>query len=274
VEGTHPRGRARARGDYIRRILKPSFSDHFSGHASEYARYRPDYPESLFAYLASLSPSHGLAWDCATGNGQAAAGLALHFADVVATDASARQIEEAPRLERVRFAVAPAESSPLPDASVDLVTVAQALHWFDLPAFFGEVRRVLAPRGVFAAWCYGLLTIAPDVDAVLNRFYRDVVGEYWPKERAIVERGYASLAFPLASAFDEITPPRFAMEKEWTLAELLGYVRTWSAVRRYEEVRNEDPVTDLEGELRNPWGSPEQPRKALWDLDIRLGRKR
>jgi len=192
----------------------------------------------------------------------------------VATDASARQIEEAPAVERVRFAVAPAESSGLPDASVDLVTVAQALHWFDLPTFFAEVRRVLVPRGIFAAWCYGLLTIAPDVDAILNRFYREVVGEYWPAERAIVERGYASLVFPFASAFDEIAPPRFAMEKEWTLAELLGYVRTWSAVRRYEEVRNEDPVTDLEGELRNPWGSPEQPRKALWDLDIRLGRKR
>jgi len=190
----------------------------------------------------------------------------------VATDASARQIGEAPRLEHVRFAVAPAERSGLPDASADLVTVAQALHWFDLPIFYGEVRRVLAPRGVFAAWCYGLLTIAPEVDAVLNRFYREVVGGYWPAERAIVERGYASLEFP--SGFDEIIPPPFAMEKAWTLPELLGYIRTWSAVRRYAEARNEDPVTGLESELETPWGSSGEPRKALWDLDIRLGRKR
>jgi len=192
----------------------------------------------------------------------------------VATDASARQIEEAPRLERVRFAVAPAESSGLSDASVDLVTVAQALHWFDLPAFFAEVRRVLAPRGVFAAWCYGLLMIAPEVDAILDRFYREVVGEYWPPERAIVERGYVSLAFPLASAFDEITPPRFAMEKAWTLPELLGYVRTWSAVRRYAQARGEDPVAGLERDLAERWGPPGEAHKAIWDLDLRVRRKR
>jgi SAM-dependent methyltransferase len=192
---------------------------------------------------------------------------------VVATDASARQIEEAHPLENVRFAVAPAESSGLRDASVDLVTVAQALHWFDLPAFFGELRRVLVPRGVFAAWCYGLLTMAPEIDSVLNRFYRDVVGEYWPEERAIVERGYASIEFP--SGFDEIFPPAFRMEKHWTLAELLGYVRTWSAVRRYAQARRGDPLVDadLERELAEPWGPPGTARKAMWDLDLRMGRR-
>ena len=163
-----------------------------------------------------------------------------------------------PALERVRFAVARAESSGLPDASADLVTVAQALHWFDLRAFFAEVSRVLVPRGVFAAWCYGLLTIAPDVDAILNRFYREVVGEYWPEERAIVERGYASLEFP--SGFDEITPPRFAMEKAWTLPELLGYIRTWSAVRRYAEARNEDPGHGPRKGAREALGIPQGSR--------------
>jgi SAM-dependent methyltransferase len=250
--------------------MQPSFPDHFSGHASDYARYRPDYPEALFSYLASLVPEPGFAWDCAAGNGQASAGLARHFEVVLATDASARQIESAPSLPRVRYAVAPAEKSYLPEETVDLVTVAQALHWFDIPAFFAEVRRVLVADGVLAVWCYDLLTMAPEIDFVLNRFYRDVVGEYWPPERAIVERGYATLEFP----FDEIPAPRFAMEKVWTLADLLGYVRTWSAVRRFMAARGEDPVLALEKDLVPAWGPRRLARRAVWDLDLRVGRKR
>jgi SAM-dependent methyltransferase len=248
------------------------FSDHFSGHAADYARYRPDYPQALFSYLASLAPARRLAWDCATGSGQAAAGLARHFEKVVATDASSRQIEEAPSLPGVAFGVSAAESTPLPDATVDLVTVAQALHWFDLPSFFSEVRRVLVPGGVIAVWCYDLLSISPKIEPIVNRFYRDVVGEYWPKERSIVDRGYGSLEFP----FEEVeTPaPGFRMEKEWALPDLLGYVRTWSAVRRFMAARGEDPVLLLERELAPAWGPAGGPRRAVWDLDLRVGRKR
>ena len=237
--------------------MSDSFRDHFSGHAADYARFRPDYPEALFSYLASLAPARRLAWDCATGSGQAAAGLAPRFEEVVATDASAPQIEQAPPIPRVRYAVSPAESATLPDGSVDLVTVAQALHWFDLPSFFAEVRRVLVPGGVVAVWCYDLLSIASDIDPIVNRFYRDVVGEYWPKERSIVERGYGSLEFPFEEV--EIPPPGFTMEKEWTLPDLLGYVRTWSAVRRFMAARGEDPVLALERSSRRPGDRPAGP---------------
>ncbi len=161
----------------------PTFADHFSAASADYARYRPDYPDRLFAYLADRAPGRRRAWDCATGNGQAARGLARHFAEVIATDASAQQIASAPPHRRVSYRVAPAEDSGLPDESVELITVAQALHWFDRPRFWPEARRVLVPRGVIAVWCYDLLSIDAEVDAVVGRLYRDVVGPYWPPER-------------------------------------------------------------------------------------------
>lgn len=247
--------------------MRTSFADHFSGHASEYARYRPDYPKELFRYLAELSPSRRRAWDCATGNGQAAAGLARHFEEVFASDGSVRQIESAVPHPRVRYRVAPAEDSGLEERSVDLVTVAQALHWFDLERFWKEVARVLVPEGVVAAWCYDLLVVGPDVDPLLSHLYRDIVGPYWPRERGIVEHGYGALAFP----FREIDPPRFQIEKRWTLPELEGYLRTWSATRRFFEATGEDPVARIERELAGVWGPATSARTVRWKLDLRVG---
>lgn len=250
--------------------MSSCFPDHFSGHAIEYARYRPDYPEALFEWLSGIAPSRRLAWDCATGSGQAAAALARHFARVVATDASPLQIRHARPAPGVLYAVAAAESAPLGSASVALVTVAQALHWFDRERFWSEVARVLLPSGVVAVWFYDLLHVAPEIDEVVQRLYRDVVGPYWPAERRLVEAGYGGLEFP----FDEIEAPPFTMEKRWSLADLRGYLGTWSASRRYVEARGEDPILRVERSLAEAWGDSARSRPAYWEVRLRVGRRR
>jgi SAM-dependent methyltransferase len=244
-----------------------SFKDHFSGHAADYSRFRPEYPAALFAWLAALAPARDRAWDCATGNGQAACALAPHFRDVVATDASAQQLENARSCDGVRYTVAPAEASGLAEHSVDLITVAQALHWFDLERFYAEARRVLRPGGVVAVWNYNLFRLDPAVDAIVDRFYAETVGPYWPPERRLVENGYRELPFP----FTVIAAAPFEMASRWSLEHLIGYLGTWSAVRRYREAHGCDPVAAILGELSAAWGDAGE-REVRWPLEMRVGR--
>jgi SAM-dependent methyltransferase len=244
-------------------------SDHFSAVARTYARARPHYPAALFDWLSGLCARHDLAWDCGTGSGQAAVALAGHFTSVIATDSSAAQIGQAKAHPGVDYRVAPAEASGLEAASVDLVTVAQALHWFDFGRFFGEVRRVLRPGGVMAAWTYGIVTIEGDaVDALALAFYRDEIGAYWPPERRHVEEGYRSIPFP----FERIEAPAFAMAVDWTLDELLAYFRSWSATARYVRENGTDPVAALADRLAAPWGDPRTRRRVAWPLSVLVGR--
>jgi SAM-dependent methyltransferase len=246
------------------------FSDHFSDVSGAYAEYRPRYPDALFEWLADLAPSRALAWDCATGSGQAAVALASRFERVIATDASAEQIAAATRNPRVEYRVARAEASGLDGASTDLVTVAQALHWFDRPAFYAEAGRVLSPDGVLAAWTYGHLRLEdPGADAVFRRFYLETVGADWPVERALVDAGYRTIDFP----FPEVESPAFEMETRWSLPALLGYVGTWSATTRFRTVRGFDPLPELAEALAPLWGSPEESRRIRWPLGLRVGRK-
>jgi SAM-dependent methyltransferase len=251
------------------------FNDHFGPVSSAYADFRPRYPASLYAWLASLVETRSLAWDCGAGSGQASLDLAAHFEQVIATDASPAQIEAATPHPRVAYRLAPAEASGLPDASVDLVTVAQALHWFDLEAFYAEVRRVLKPSGVLAVWSYGHLVVEGEpVNALVHAFYHETVGPYWPPERAHVEAGYLDLPFP----FGEITPPEFDMTAAWPLPQLLGYFRSWSATARYIRQNGTDPVSELEGELAVRWGAGDEGhaggvvRRVTWPLALRVGR--
>lgn len=245
------------------------FADHFTSVAADYANFRPTYPAALFAWLAAIAPGRALAWDCAAGSGQASRGLAAHFERVIATDASTAQIAAAVSHPRVEYRVAPAEASGLPDGAVDLVTVAQALHWFDLDRFYAEARRVLKPDGVLAVWTYGVLSVAGEaVDARARAFYRETVGPYWPPERRHVESGYRTLPFPFA----ELETPAFRMEASWSLPELLGYFRSWSATARYLTERGHDPVEALAAELAPLWGASSDHRTITWPLALRVGR--
>ena len=245
-----------------------TFKDHFSKQAAGYAKFRPRYPQELFDYVRRIAPSRRLAWDCATGNGQAAIGLVSVFDRVIATDASGKQISNAQSHERVEYRVAPAENSAIESQTIDLIMVAQALHWFDLDRFYVELRRVLKPNGVLAAAVYNLLHVDPAIDTVVNRYYYEVVGPLWPPERKLVEN-FADLPFP----FHEIDPPKFEMTARWNLEHLVGYLRTWSSTQRFIAARGTDPLQEISHQLRNAWGNPEQTRKVVWPLTLRIGAK-
>jgi SAM-dependent methyltransferase len=246
----------------------PRFKDHFSANAKNYAAYRPAYPAHLFTYLAAQTGHHDLAWDCATGSGQAARGLARYYAAVLASDASAEQIGHATKQAKVRYQVAAAEASGLASASVDLITVAQAAHWFDLPNFYAEARRVLRPGGILALWCYERLSVNPEIDAVIEPFYSEVLGPYWPPERHWVECGYRDLPFP----FREQPVPAFEMRARWTLEQLLGYAATWSAVKNHRAALGSDPLPALRAALETRWISNAERKTIKWPLSLRLGR--
>ena len=247
--------------------MATNFKDYFSKHSVDYAKYRPVYPSELFAHLAAIAPGKELAWDCATGSGQAACALAEFFNQVIATDASAAQLEQAARNEKVFYKVAKAEDSGLEYASVDLITVAQALHWFDLEKFYAEARRVLKRDGLLAVWSYNLIEISQEIDAVINRFYKDVVGPYWPPERRMVEEGYNAIAFP----FREIAVPQFQMSAQWTLYDLAGYIRTWSATQRFMAENESDPLASINDELTAIWGEASETKQVRWPLKLRVG---
>lgn len=244
-----------------------TFKDHFSGHAAVYASFRPTYPTALFDFVTSLTPGRKLAWDCATGNGQAALGLADAFDHVIATDASAAQLEHAPPHPKVEYRQAPAEDSGLADGSVDLITVATALHWFDFDRFYAEVRRVLAPGGALAAWAYNLPRVTPEVSALIDHLAREVVGTYWPPERKWVDDDYHYIPFP----FDEVAAPPLWIEEPWDLRRLLDYFQTWSSTVRYRQATGLDPIAAAWEDFEQAWGDPAEVREIRWPVMMRAG---
>lgn len=246
-----------------------AFKDHFSTHNAGYAAHRPTYPSALADFLAEAAPARDMALDVGCGTGQLAVLLAERFAAVTATDASAQQIASATAHPAVTYAVTPAERSGLPDRSTDLITVAQAAHWFDLDPFYAEVRRIARSDAVLALVTYGVFHVDDAAaDAVAQRFYSDVIGPYWPPERRHVEDGYRSLPFP----FPEIGAPSLDIEVSWKLSDLIGYVDTWSAVRAAEKAVGRAAIDAFHAELSEAWGDPDAPKRVSWPLSLRVGR--
>lgn len=244
------------------------FADHFSSQARIYAERRPRYPAGLFDWLAGLAPGHERAWDAGCGNGQASHGLAAHFDAVVATDPSAAQVAQAPPHPRIDYRVEAAESPSLAAHSVDLVCVAQALHWFDQERFHAALRRVLRPGGVIAAFCYGLCRTSAEVDAVYDRLYEPILGPYWPAERVHIEAGYRDLPFP----WQPIEAPPFALQVRWNLDAYGGYLRSWSSTQRYIDRHGSDPLALVDDDLTAAWGDPATEREVVFPLSLRVGR--
>jgi ubiquinone/menaquinone biosynthesis C-methylase UbiE len=243
------------------------FKDHFSGHSSNYQKYRPGYPKELFSYLNTLCEENKYAWDVGTGNGQCALALAAHFDAVLATDPSENQIRDAVRHDKIQYDVSPAEKCPEPDHSFDLITVAQALHWFDIDKFFNEVRRVVRPNGILAAWTYTHAVVSPEVDRIYSKFYTDIVGNYWPAERRYVEEKYQSIKFP----FEDIESPQFKIQMEYSREDYLAYLGTWSAVKNYKLDKKHDPIDLIRSELSEIWSDSEELRVVTWPIHLKAG---
>jgi SAM-dependent methyltransferase len=245
-----------------------NFKDHFSKQSADYAKYRPHYPTALFEYLASLAPARKVAWDCGAGSGQAALGLAPYFDLVIATDPSEKQIHHAAAHEKIKYVVAPAEHTDIAPQTVDLIAVAQALHWFDFARFYAEARRVAQPRGIIAVWFYNLLHTEPAVTEIINEYYFDIVGAYWPPERKLIEEEYRTIPFP----FVETKTPAFNLEAEWNLHELIGYLNTWSATQKYISENGGNPIENIFARLATAWGSAENTKRIEWPLNLRVGK--
>ncbi len=249
--------------------MPSNFNDYFSDHSQDYALFRPEYPDELYFHLSHLTEHHNYAWDCATGNGQAAKQLAKYYKQIIATDASENQINQAQQQKNIQYRVTTAEKSGIDDQSIDLIVVAQAIHWFDLDKFALETDRVLVDQGVLAVWTYNLLTINPQIDVVVNYLYSNLLGPYWPPERALVESGYQDIHFP----FQELDVPKFEMSAHWKLDQLIGYLNTWSAVKAYEADQQSNPIELIFKDLVTAWGDSEQERAISWPLALRIWRK-
>jgi ubiquinone/menaquinone biosynthesis C-methylase UbiE len=241
--------------------------DNFSAQADIYARYRPGYPAELFDFILAHVKEKQTAWDCGTGSGQTARQLARHFNKVFATDISQKQLDNAYQSSNIFYSVQPAEDTIFSAHMFNLITVSQALHWFNFNKFYEEVKRVAKPDAYIAAWTYSLLTISPEIDELINKeYYEHTLGKYWDEERKHVEEKYSSIPFP----FSEINTPVFKIEYQWTMQELAGYLQTWSALQKYIAVNGHNPLEELMNKINRHWKGDKM--KVVFPLHLRMGK--
>ena len=242
--------------------------DNFSKQSDLYARFRPGYPKQLFDFLLPLVPNKKTAWDCATGNGQVAATLSQYFNEVYATDISSAQIENAVTRQNIFYTVGNAEETLFPGNTFDLITIAQAIHWFDFKNFYQEAQRTLKAGAIIAVIGYDIFRINKEIDFLVDQFYRKTTGPYWDAERKYIDDHYTTIPFP----FKEIETPAFSINYHWELEQVIGYLNTWSAVQHYTRKNNENPVDTFSEELKSGWGSVSK-RKVTFPIFMRTGRK-
>jgi SAM-dependent methyltransferase len=244
------------------------FKDFFSKHAAEYARYRPGYPPELFDYLNSITDNHHRAWDSAAGNGQAALELAPFFNEIIATDASEKQIINAIQHPKIKYRVAPSESSGIEPNSVNLITVATAIHWFQLEKFYAEVKRIMASGGILAVWNYGEANVNNAVDSIFHKYLYEIVGSYAAPEFWRGINMETEIDFP----FQKIAVPGFKITYNWDLREYLNFIMTWSPTQGYIMANNSNPLEIIQDELKTVWGDENEKKLITWKLKLKAGR--
>ena len=245
-----------------------NYINHFNNESDKYLVFRPNYPDALYKFLATHVSDRGCVWDCATGSGQAAFALANYFDVVLASDINREQLDAAPDHRAIHYLCCAAENTPIQSSSVDLITVAQALHWFNFELFYQEARRVAKPCALIAVWCYSLGHINEAIDPYIEHLYYDILGDkYWPAERRFIDEAYQTIPFP----FEKIKTPVFTIEKELTFKQFIGYLRTWSAVKEYYAQTKIDPVLQVCDKLHAAWGDVDT-HKMHWPLHLLAGR--
>lgn len=245
-----------------------SYLKHFGEQSSQYQQFRPTYPKELFEYLFTLVKTFDLAVDCATGNGQAALELASRFNKVIGIDLNREQLDFAEKRNNIEYKCMDVEHTDIADHSVDLITIAQALHWFHFDEFYKEMNRISKSGSIIAAWSYSLGQITPTIDAIISKLYSDLENGYWPKERFYIDQGYRSIPFP----FKKIMPPVFTVEKQFSFPELIGYLNTWSAIKEFRKRNNKNPIDDIYLELQKVWGTADAIYIMRWPLHMLVGR--
>lgn len=240
--------------------------DYFSIQSKAYARYRPTYPDELFDFILSHIEKKNIAWDCGTGNGQVAVKLSQRFETVYATDLSENQISQAPKMDNIIYRVMTAENAGFKEERFDLITIAQAIHWFDFDLFYQNVKRFLKPEGVIAAIGYGVIKIDAACDKIITRLYADILGNYWDPERKHIDEHYRTIPFP----FVEISTPEYGQKAHWSFEQLIGYLNTWSSVQHYIRKHRQNPVDLVLSKLKNAWGTAEK-KEVRFPVFLRVG---